>query len=111
MALRRTEQLTIARLLIKPFRRPQWPEEERSHFSPGIYLSGSIHLRSNITIELQNGSVLRAAEGAASYDPPEPNPWDKFQDSGHSHWHNSLIWGENLHDISITGTGSSMAKR
>ena len=74
-------------------------------FSPGIYLGGSIHLRSNITIELQNGSVLRAAEGAASYDPPEPNPWDKFQDSGHSHWHNSLIWGENLHDISITGTG------
>jgi len=26
-----------------------------------------------------------------------------YQDYGHNHWHNSLIWGENLTDISITG--------
>ncbi|RYE25050.1 MAG: glycoside hydrolase family 28 protein, partial [Sphingobacteriaceae bacterium] len=41
-------------------------------------------------------------------DDAEPNEWgDKFQyqDYGHSHWHNSLIWGENLENISILGTG------
>jgi polygalacturonase len=39
------------------------------------------------------------------YDDGEPNAFDQYQDYGHSHWHNSLIWGENLEDISITGTG------
>jgi hypothetical protein len=28
-----------------------------------------------------------------------------FQAAGHSHFHNSLIWGENLEDIAITGGG------
>jgi polygalacturonase len=74
-------------------------------FPPGVYLSGSIHLRSNVTLELQNGSIIRAAEGAASYDAPEPNESDKFQDFGHSHWHNSLIWGENLQNVAIIGSG------
>ncbi len=27
------------------------------------------------------------------------------QDFGHSHWHNSLIWGEGLEDVAITGPG------
>ena len=40
-----------------------------------------------------------------AYDPPEPNQWDSYQDFGHSHWHNSLIWGEGLSDIAICGPG------
>ena len=32
-------------------------------------------------------------------------PWEAYQDYGHNHWHNSLIWGEDLHDISIYGPG------
>ena len=48
---------------------------------------------------------LAADASAGPYDEPEPNEWDKFQDFGHSHWHNSLIWGENLDDVSITGPG------
>ena len=46
-----------------------------------------------------------AAGAGGGYDPPEPNAWDKFQDFGHSHWHNSLIWGEDLQNISIEGQG------
>jgi polygalacturonase len=45
-----------------------------------------------------------AAE-APDYDPPAPNPWDQNQDFGHSHWHNSLIWGEGLANFSIVGPG------
>lgn len=47
-------------------------------------------------------------EGTASggYDAAEANTGDnKFQDYGHSHWHNSLIWGEDLHNIGIVGPG------
>ena len=25
--------------------------------------------------------------------------------SGHNHWHNSLIWGEDVHDVAIVGPG------
>jgi len=43
---------------------------------------------------------------AGGYDEPEPDqPWEAYQDYGHNHWHNSLIWGEGLHDVSIFGPG------
>lgn len=77
----------------------------------GTYLSFSIRLRSNITLHLEAGAVLLAAipsEGFGAYDPPEPNDWgDKlqYQDFGHSHWQNSLIWGDGLQNIAITGPG------
>jgi polygalacturonase len=44
--------------------------------------------------------------GAPDYDPPEHNPHDKYQDHGHSHWHNSLIWGDHLENVAITGAGT-----
>ena len=28
-----------------------------------------------------------------------------YQDYGHNHWHNSLLWGENIHDFGIFGPG------
>ena len=77
-------------------------------FPAGKYLSFSIRLKNNITLFLDNGAVLIAADpgqGKGGYDSPEPNLWDKYQDFGHSHWHNSLIWGENLQNISIVGYG------
>jgi polygalacturonase len=79
-------------------------------FPPGRYLSYSICLKSNITLYLSQGAVIVAAEptGETGYDPAEPNSWDdkyRYQDFGHSHWHDSLIWGENLENISILGPG------
>jgi polygalacturonase len=73
----------------------------------GNYLSGSIRLKSNISLYLDQGAVIIAAPVSAEngYDEEEPGPNNAYQDSGHSHWHNSLIWGENLHDISILGQG------
>src|SRR4029078_11165304 len=76
-------------------------------FHAGHYVSGSIRLRSHVAILLHHGAILESDEPAAApCDPPEPNEWDKFQDFGHSHWHNSLIWGENLDDVAIYGTGT-----
>ncbi len=72
---------------------------------PGTWVTGSIQLRSNITLHLQPGAVLEASSDASAYDAAEPNASDKFQDFGHSHFHNSLIWGENLENIAITGGG------
>jgi polygalacturonase len=79
-------------------------------FPAGTYLSYSIHLQSHVSLFLSDGSTILGADtpadGANAYDPAEPNqPWEKYQDYGHSHWHNSLIWGENLKNLSIYGPG------
>jgi polygalacturonase len=77
-------------------------------FPAGTYRSFSIRLKSNIALYFDQGSVLLAAhpnDGDGKYDAPEPNPSDKYQDFGHSHWQNSLIWGENVENISILGPG------
>jgi len=71
------------------------------HFPAGTYASYSIHLKSNITLYLDTGAIILAAgtplEGTVSggYDSAEPQgPWEPYQDYGHNHWHDSLIWGE-----------------
>ena len=83
------------------------------HFPAGTYLCFSIHLKSHITLYLDQGATIVAADPSevkGGYDLPEPNPWDKYQDFDHSHWHNSLIWGEGLEDVSILGPGMIWGK-
>ena len=79
-------------------------------FGPGRYLCYSIHLKSNVALYLSPGAIIIAADfpsasGSGGYDPAEANAWDKYQDFGHSHWHNSLMWGEDLDNFSIFGSG------
>ena len=78
------------------------------YFPAGTYTSFSIHLKSHVTLHLGPGSTLLAAEpgtGGGRYDLPEPSESDLYQDFGHSHWQNSLIWGIGLEDVSIVGPG------
>ena len=72
----------------------------------GTYLCYSVHLQSNITLRLEKGAMIKAApvSETVGYDEAEPND-SHYQDFGHSHWHNSLLWGENLHDVTIEGEG------
>lgn len=85
-------------------------------FPAGIYLSFSIRLRSHVQLRLEPGSVILAADSplpgqttgydGGTYDAAEPKTaWDAYQDYGHNHWHNSLIWGEGLENCSIVGPG------
>ena len=82
-------------------------------FGAGNYLSGSIHLRSDVALHLGPGAAIVASSDPQAYDAAEPNEWGDafgFQDAGHSHWHNSLIWGEDLVGVSITGPGRIVGK-
>ena len=85
-------------------------------FPAGMYLCFSIRLKSQVHLVLEQGSAIVAADSpkpgeqtgynGGVYDAAEPKTeWDAYQDYGHNHWHNSLIWGEDVHDISITGPG------
>jgi polygalacturonase len=72
-------------------------------FAPGTYAVGSIHLMSNVKLQL-GGATLRAAGGI---DAPEPytSPL-ACQDEAHRHYHNALLWGENLTNVAIVGPGT-----
>ncbi|MGY4385747.1 polygalacturonase [Pedobacter sp. UYP24] len=82
------------------------------YFPAGDYLSVTIHLKSNVALYIDQGATIVAAttgEGI-QYDLPEKSENETYQDYGHSHFHNSLIVGENLHDISIIGPGRIWGK-
>jgi polygalacturonase len=75
-------------------------------FPPGTYLSFSIRLKSHVWLHLSPGCVIEAAAeapGFGHYDEPEPNR-SGHPDIGGS-FHNSLISGDSLEDIAITGPG------
>ena len=67
----------------------------------GRYLAASIHLQSNVRLVLDKDAVITGAR--RGYDPPEANPFEKYQDFGHSHFRNALIWGENIENVAIVG--------
>lgn len=81
------------------------------YFPPGTYASFSVELKSQVDMHLANGATLLAAtpqDESEGYLKPEPNIWGekyKYQDFGHSHFRNSLLWGENIHDVTISGSG------
>src|SRR6202041_3018175 len=90
-------------------------------FPAGTWLCFSIHLKSHVALYLGQGSTILAADSplpdattgynGGTYDAAEPNTaWDAYQDYGHNHWHNSLLWGEDIHDASITGPGLIFGK-
>jgi polygalacturonase len=85
-------------------------------FPAGTYVCFSIHLKSHVDLYLDRGCTILAADSpkpgdttgynGGAYDAAEPNdPWTPYQDYGHNHWHNSLLWAENEHDFGIYGTG------
>ncbi len=82
-------------------------------FPAGEFLSYTIHLKNNITLFLNQGAVLigdKEVDGKG-YDLPEEDAWyKKYQDFGHSYWSNSLIYGDSLHNVAITGFGMIWGK-
>src|SRR6185312_3658195 len=76
------------------------------YLPPGTYLSGTIHLASNIHLLIDMGAtILAAPQKMNAYDEPERWEGTAYQDGGHTYFRNSLIYGEGLTNISITGEG------
>ena len=77
------------------------------YFPAGEYACYSIRLASHIHLYIEQGAQIVGAFPSATegYDLAEPNEHTQFQDFGHSHWKNSLIWGIGLEDITISGPG------
>ncbi len=61
-------------------------------------------MKSEVTLQVDKGATIQGSS-ADTYDPPEANPNDAYQDYGHSHFHNALIYGDRLTHIGFVGEG------
>jgi polygalacturonase len=76
------------------------------YLPPGTYLSGTIHLANNIHLLIDMGAtILAAPQNLNAYDEPEHWEGTAYQDGGHTYFRNSLIYGEGLTNVFITGQG------
>ncbi|HUB68439.1 MAG TPA: glycosyl hydrolase family 28 protein [Candidatus Methylacidiphilales bacterium] len=70
-------------------------------FPAGKYLVASVHLKSNIQMMLDKNAVISGMAGA--FEKPEPNEYAKYQDGGHSHFHDALMWGDQIENFALIG--------
>jgi len=76
------------------------------YFPPGTYLCGSLHLKSNVALFLDHGSIIMMSKDNEDFDPYETLNFKNKADRETSYFHYALIWGEDLEHIAILGTGS-----
>ena len=67
----------------------------------GTYLTGPIHLKSNINLHLEAGAVIMLSDNFENW-PAIKSRWEGVECYGYS----PCIYGENLRNVSITGTGT-----
>ena len=72
------------------------------YFPAGTYLTGAIQMKSNITLHLESGSVLRFSDVFEDYLPFVKVRWEGVVMNGLS----PLIHAENADNITITGRGT-----
>ena len=74
-------------------------------FPPGEYLSGTLRLRSRITLRLDAGAVLIASKDDGDFDPVEALGYDSFADDETSDFRFALLQGHDLTHVRILGPG------
>jgi len=72
------------------------------YFPAGRYISGTIFLKSNVVLHLESGAVLEGSKILSDYPVTE----SKFRSFTDNYTNKSLIYGEDLNHISITGHGT-----
>ncbi|MFZ2148201.1 MAG: glycoside hydrolase family 28 protein [Sedimentisphaerales bacterium] len=72
------------------------------HFPAGKYLSGTIFLKSNVTLDIGEGATLLASTNFEDFPPFKPN-WSILSDDTKR---SSLITGIDLENVAVTGRGT-----
>ncbi len=103
--------------------------------SPGQYVSGTLHLRSNLTLRIEQGATLLFSPDDADFDPYEELPYHMaaapkkvesqitfvtrtlpesrrlsappaWDDTETTYFHYALLSGDGVHNVAIEGTGT-----
>ncbi|WP_428741761.1 glycoside hydrolase family 28 protein [Tenacibaculum sp.] len=72
------------------------------YFPAGNYLTGPIHLKSNITLHIDAGAIIKFSKDFDDYLPMVPTRFQGANGIGFS----PLIYGNNLQNVAITGMGT-----
>lgn len=72
------------------------------HVPAGVWLTGAIHLKSNVNLHLAQDAVLRFSDDPADYLPVVFTRWAGFE----CHNYSPLIYARDCRNIAITGPGT-----
>jgi hypothetical protein len=75
----------------------------RVFFPPGIYLTGTVRLRSNVTLDIDPGAQIVGTSQLDRYENFTP-PSDALLPE--PRWHRAVLLGEGVHDVHLTGRGT-----
>ena len=74
----------------------------------GVFMSGTIYLKSNVTLYLSRGSVIKGSQFIENY--PENKPSFSGAQTHRAHWKampsKALIYADNVENIAIMGEGT-----
>lgn len=73
-------------------------------FPPGRFVTGTIHLRSGVTLHLEAGARLVGTTNLSDYR--QPAVPDFMPEAKWGKWHRGLLVAENLEDVAIAGSGT-----
>lgn len=71
-------------------------------FPTGKYLTGTLYLKSGVSLRVEQGATLLGSTNLADY----PVNSCKYPSRSDEYTVRALIWGEGLEDVGITGTGT-----
>ena len=74
-------------------------------FDRGRYALSTVFLKSNVTIEIPEGTEILGAESYYDYAQEEKVDYPIYQDSSHTYYHPSLFVGLDCENVKITGGG------
>lgn len=75
-------------------------------FPPGAYRCGTLHLRSRVHLYLDHGATLLGSDNPEDYAPFEKIDFRNDADAETSFFQRSLLFGENIERVAITGSGT-----
>ena len=76
------------------------------HIPPGRYLSGTIHLKNNVTLYLEAGATLAESPDDRDFDRYEQLPFKSVSDDETTYFHYGLVTADSVHNIAIVGQGT-----
>jgi hypothetical protein len=76
------------------------------YFPPGKYLSGTVRLKSQVTLFLDAGATLVASPDKEDFDPYEKLNFKSFSDDETTDFHYALVRAQDVEHIGIVGPGA-----
>lgn len=76
------------------------------YVAAGTYLTGTVHLKSNVTLWIDSGATILGSKNLADYDSNVPTYLGRQMSFFPTGWFASLIQGKDLDNVAIIGRGT-----